>query len=432
MTLDAHALALDPADGDRARTPTLVDAAGPRPAPVATAGEIAWPRPTIDLTRTNAEVMTFFGENRDLEAVAVLKEGAPVGLLNRKTFLEAYVKPFAREVFGRRSCAEWMDRTPLLVDAKTPVDQLVRAAIAAGAKVLKDGFITTAGGRYDGIGTGFALVEAMSALEVERSRRLVESIAYASMIQRSHLRTSDDELAAALADHGLVWEPRDVVGGDCYFFRRFPEGLFGAVLDCTGHGVPGAFMTLIALSYLEHAVTAQARAPGATLGGLNRYIKQVLRQRTAEADADGLTRSDDGLDGLCFWLPAGGTELEFAGAHLGIFVAHVGEGPAEHLVGERASVGYHDTSDDQTWPTRRAALRPGSLVAVATDGVFDQVGGLRRIALGRRRLADLFGSARALGARGAAGRLQDAVREWQGEEPRRDDLTLLVLAPRPA
>jgi hypothetical protein len=431
MTFES-ALQNDPAsDGSPDGAPAGAFGPSPwRPPAASTAGTLARPLPAVDVARTNDEVMAFLGAHPELESVAVLQEGAPVGLINRKNFLEAYVRPFAREVFGRRSCAEWMDRAPLRVDAATPVAELVRGAIAAGEKVLKDGFIATYQGRYDGIGSGFSLMEAMSALEVERSRKLLESIDYASMIQRSHLRASDAHLTAALADHGLVWEPRDVVGGDCYFFRHFPEGLFGAVLDCTGHGVPGAFMTLIALSFLEHAVTSDQREPGATLGGLNRYIKRVLGQGAAERP--GTARSDDGLDGVCFWLPRDGECVDVASAHLGVFIAHPGEGPAAYHAGHRASVGYHDTPDEHEWPARRHLLRPGSLVAVATDGVQDQIGGSRRIALGRRRVGDLLGSARARGARAAAACLHDAVVEWQGDEPRRDDLLILAFSPRAA
>ena len=400
--------------------------------PPATAGAIATAVPAVDLVRTNDEVMAFFAAHHGLEAVAVLEEGAPVGLINRKSFFEAYVRPFARELFGRRSCGEWMERAPLIVDEAMPVEQLVRSAVAAGAAVLKDGFITTHRGGYAGLGAGFSLMEAMSALEAERTRKLLESIDYASMIQRSHLRASDDQLAAGLSDFALVWEPRDVVGGDCYFFRRFGAGLFGAVLDCTGHGVPGAFMTLIALSFLDHAVTAERRDPGATLAGLNRYIKRVLGQRAGEGGRAGAPRSDDGLDGACFWIDADGEAIELAGAHLPVLVARPDGGPAESVPGARASVGYLDTPDDQEWPTRRVPLESGSLVAIATDGLYDQVGGFRGIALGRRRFAELVGAHRAGSARDVARRLLDALAAWQGDEPRRDDLTLLLLRARPA
>jgi hypothetical protein len=190
-------------------------------------------------------------------------------------------------------------------------------------------------------------------------------------------------------------------------------------------------MTLIALSFLEHAIAPDHHDPGATLSGLNRYIKRVLGQRAASG-GEGARRSDDGLDGACFWVPDDGASLEVASAHLPVLVVGQDGRPAESLAGERASVGYLDTPDDQEWPTRRIALAPGALVAVATDGVFDQVGGFKRIALGRRRVAELVGAHGALSARGVADRVREALAAWQGNEPRRDDLTLLLFRPRPA
>ncbi|MCW0038242.1 hypothetical protein OIO03_22370, partial [Acinetobacter baumannii] len=149
-----------------------------------------------------------------------------------------------------------------------------------------------------------------------------------------------------------LWEPRDVVGGDAYFCRATPQGLLGCMFACTGHGVPGAFMTLIALSFLEQAVapaglgtgtgtgtgtsTGAAIDPGALLGQMNRYIKRVLQQRTRDAQpawgapaapADGLPAektSSDCLDAALFLQSPCGTQLRFASARLDLLVAPPG------------------------------------------------------------------------------------------------------------
>jgi serine phosphatase RsbU (regulator of sigma subunit) len=115
-----------------------------------------------------------------------------------------------------------------------------------------------------------------------------------------------------------------------------------------------------------------------------------------------------------------------------VLVARPGGAPVETVAAERASVGYLETPEEQAWPTQRLALEPGSLVAVATDGFFDQVGGFRRIALGRRRVGELVGAHRAESAREIARRLRGALAAWQGDEPRRDDLTVLLFRARSA
>src|SRR5256885_12093133 len=105
---------------------------------------------------------------------------------------------------------------------------------------------------------------------------------------------------------------RDVVGGDFYQFSQDGDGWFATVADCTGHGVPGAFMTLIATSSLSQAIKEHGpRDPAALLGHVNRSVKQMLGQLDGK---DGTPGSDDGLDAACFWFEPAHRRLRFAGA----------------------------------------------------------------------------------------------------------------------
>ena len=89
-------------------------------------------------------------------------------------------------------------------------------------------------------------------------------------------------MSIGLPDAQLVWEPRDTIGGDFYHFASFDDGWFLAVADCTGHGVPGAFMTLISSSWLSQALSAMVRAiQRCLLRELNCSIKQSLGQTMA-------------------------------------------------------------------------------------------------------------------------------------------------------
>lgn len=394
------------------------------------AGQLAHALPVLDAAQTNEAAMAFWQAHPGQESAAVVREGRPVGLLNRHAFMEVWAQPFKRELFGRKACESWMDAAPLVVDAGLPLRELAARAVQAGTRALAHGFITVAAdGRYHGIGTGLALLEATSAAEAARARDVRASIEYASHIQRAQLEVSARELARACPDHALLWEPRDVVGGDCYFFRAHPRGLVGAVLDCTGHGVPGAFMTLIALSVLERAVEEAGAAlpdPGALLGALNAGIKRALGQREGEGGSrDG---SDDGLDGAAFVLPEGGRLMAWAGARLPLFVVR-GE-RVDVLEPSRVSVGYRDTPGDARWQTQALVLPQGALVALMTDGLPDQVGGLKGIPLGRRRIAETLSACAGLPAAEAAHTLRRVLADWQREEPRRDDLTALLLSPR--
>ncbi len=370
--------------------------------------------------------MRFWEAHPQQERVAVLQGERPVGLVSRTAFMEAWARPFQRELFGRRHCTLWMDGSPLTVEESVPVDALFQRALRAGGAALREGFVVTRGGGYAGVGSGSALLDAAAELDQLRTTRLLESIRYASILQRANLAASDRALAAGLPEHALLWSPREAVGGDCYFFRRLSGGLFGAVLDCTGHGVPGAFMTLIALSILERAIPdgAAFADPAAALQALHVGIRRMLDQ---ESGPEGLAgpASDDGLDGVCFLLPEGGGEIAFAAARLGMLVAPPGQDVVA-VEADRFSIGYRDTERDRRWTTRRVPLPPGSIVVVATDGVTDQVGGPRGIAFGRRRLAEAVRAAQERGPAAVRDGVAEALEAWQGAEPRRDDVTVLA------
>ncbi len=400
-------------------------------APLVTRAEqLSIPTDCVSPDDTNETVRELFARNESLETVAVVEQGHPIGLINRNLFMEHYARPFARDVFGRKSCIAFMDKAPVVVDATTPIEVLVKAAVDAGGRVLKDGFITTAHGQYLGLGTGYGLMKAMSDIESEKTRQLLSSISYASLIQRSHLAESDRVLQAHMPDHGLLWEPRDVVGGDAYFFRQTADGLLGCIFDCTGHGVPGAFMTLIALSFLEQAIdpARSGTDPGATLTAMHRYIQRVLQQRAGAQDANAAASkpSSDGLDAALFVLAPDGRSLRFAAARLSLLVAREGEDTITQVDGDKAGIGYAETADHQTWTTRDVPLGERSVVVVPTDGVIDQIGGPRQIAHGRRRLMQFMADHRGARARTLCQAFTASFREWQGTQRRRDDVSLLA------
>jgi serine phosphatase RsbU (regulator of sigma subunit) len=399
----------------------------PVTAPPGCAGDLVRALPTVAAATPNDRVMEFWRDHPDQEIAAVLDGERPVGLLSRQAFMESWAKPFQRELYGRRGCEALMDRHPLVVDVGDTVSILAARAVSAGARVLRYGFVACCDGRYAGVGTGFAILEASTAAESARAAQLLSNVEYASVIQRSQLETSRQELSAAWPASAVHWEPRDIVAGDCFLFRRRPEGLIGAVLDCTGHGVSGAFMTLIGLSVLERALDASGPAlpdPGALLGALNVGVKRALGQFGAGRAQS--ARSDDGLDGAVFVLPAGGDALSYAGARLPLLVA--GEGPVDVVAGTRVSVGYRATAEGQRWPSERVPLPASGALVLATDGVTDQIGGPRSLPFGRRGLTAAVAGASRRGAPAIVDAVVGALRAWQGAERRRDDVTLVVLS----
>lgn len=266
-----------------------------------------------------------------------------------------------------------------------------------------------------------------------KNHLIVESLNYARVIQQSYLRASRRDMADTLPDHCLHWEPRDVVGGDYIYFRRFDDGYFFAVIDCTGHGVPGAFMTLIMASYLNNLLAHDNRHdPAGLLARMNWAVKHALGQiegSSAAPDDDGEHASDDGMDAAFCWVDDVKHTLTYAGAKTPLFVIEPGAGEVVVLDGERKGVGYVGTPLDFTWRNQTIPLRPGTRVYATTDGLLDQVGtvdGDRRMAFGKRRFRSLILAQREAPMEAQRTAILAALAAHQGQEARRDDVSLFA------
>ena len=385
------------------------------------AEDLAVPTPLVTADQTNQDVLEVFATHRDLACLPVTDQGRPIGLINRSIFLSQMSKPYHRELYSRKSCIAFMDKEPLVVDATTSIDALTLRTVEYGEKALTEGFIVAREGQFIGLGHGLQLMRVVADMQAERNRQIMHSIDYASTIQRAMLRTSRDTLTTTLRDVALVWEPRDVVGGDFYHFAAYDDGWFGALADCTGHGVPGAFMTVLASSLLTQALDKLGpRNPAALLMAVNRGIKQMLGQNDR---APSISDSDDGMDAAFFWFENATRKLTFAGAKLSLFVLQPGQPDSEMVNGARMGVGYVNTDIEFTWQNHIVPTGPGTLVFVTTDGLIDQIGGPKEIAFGKRRVREAIFANRDAPASQISQAVLDVLRKWQGQQRRRDDLT---------
>lgn len=275
--------------------------------------------------------------------------------------------------------------------------------------------------------------------ETETSRRLsrqiVESIEYGSRIQQA-LLPDPAVLTDRTAELAVSWLPRDVVGGDIYWWHPTPDGFLLVLADCTGHGVPGAFMTIIVSSCLNALTDApEAQDPAWLLDTLNSMVKRSLRQTRARRGPD------DGLDAAACVVSRSRAELRFAGARLGLIVRETPNDPWRDIRGDAVSIGYARSPEGIAFQTHRLSLASGLTGVLVTDGLFDQIGGGRGRPLGRSRfleiLAEATAGAEAQGLSAAVGSLIARVESWRGDLPVLDDRTVLAFrldptTPRPA
>ncbi len=260
----------------------------------------------------------------------------------------------------------------------------------------------------------------------EANEKIMDSIRYAKLIQTSLLPNLDGG-KIYLPNSFVIWMPKDVVGGDIFFKDNFESGFVLAVIDCTGHGVPGAFMTMIASSGLRRIIKDEGcRDPAQILKQLNFIVKTSLQQDKEDA------LSDDGLDAaICFvsdlsW-PGDANPyffaLTFAGARLPLFYAH--EDEVHVIKGDKQSLGYKKSDLNFNFTNHTVKLEKGMSFYMATDGFVDQLGGKRERRFGSKRFKELLRKNASLPFEGQRDLMLQAFEEHRGDYEQQDDVTVV-------
>jgi len=250
-----------------------------------------------------------------------------------------------------------------------------------------------------------------------------ESIEYASLIQHSLIPPSD-EIRAHFAEYFVIWHPKDIVGGDIYFFENFSEGeeciLF--VIDCTGHGVAGAFVTML-VKAIERQITSNIKlkdgivSPAKMLSVFNKSMKSLLKQENDDAI------SNAGFDGAIIYHNKKSGVLKFAGAHIPLF--YVEDGELKTIKGDRQSIGYKKSDGNFEFSEHTIKTKEGMCFYVTTDGYLDQNGGEKGFPFGKKKFSAMIEQNYMESFADQQEIFIDALYEHQKDEMRNDDITLI-------
>ncbi|MGV6862760.1 MAG: SpoIIE family protein phosphatase, partial [Putridiphycobacter sp.] len=203
----------------------------------------------------------------------------------------------------------------------------------------------------------------------EQKREIEDSINYAKRIQDA-LLPIDAEMKSHLPKSFVLFRPKDIVSGDFYWFTKKENKLVVVCADCTGHGVPGAFMSMIGSDRLNIIVNERHEtSPGKILSNLNRAIKMTLKQ-----EGDNKDSTKDGLDAAICTIDLATNELIYAGANRPLWVVQNDE--LEEIKATKVAVAGF-TPDDQIYEEHRIKLNEGMKFYMSSDGYADQFGGVK-------------------------------------------------------
>jgi serine phosphatase RsbU (regulator of sigma subunit) len=217
-----------------------------------------------------------------------------------------------------------------------------------------------------------------------------ESIEYASLIQEA-LIPDIDLINQHFKDSFIHWEPKDTVGGDIYLFdglRNKNECLLMCI-DCTGHGVPGAFVTML-VKAVEAQVLLEIRnspdldiSPSWIMGYFNRTIKTLLKQEEKSSN------SNAGFDGGIIYYNKEKSVIKFCGAQTPLFYVD-NDGKLTTIKGDRYSVGYKKCDMNYVYKESTIQVEEGMRFYCTTDGYLDQNGGEKDFPFGKKRFTKII------------------------------------------
>jgi serine phosphatase RsbU (regulator of sigma subunit) len=249
-----------------------------------------------------------------------------------------------------------------------------------------------------------------------QKQEITSSIAYASRIQHAML-PEDNLLKKSFSDHFILFRPRDIVSGDFYWIAGEGGRVFFTAADCTGHGVPGAFMSMLGISSLNDIINSDTTLSASqVLGLLRERVKISLKQTGREGEAA------DGIDmALCIYDP-GSSTIEFAAAYNSML--HFRGARMKEYRGDRMPIGIF-YGEKPHFRNHIIKLNQGDVIYLFTDGYADQFGGPDQTKYKVKNLKLLLSSIKDLPMVEQKRILEEEFGRWKGEQEQVDDVTVI-------
>jgi serine phosphatase RsbU (regulator of sigma subunit) len=276
-------------------------------------------------------------------------------------------------------------------------------------------------------------IEIQRDLVVSQNREITASISYAQRIQEAVL-PSDAYMTEVMPEHFVLYKPRDMVSGDFYWIRRIKNYLVVVAADCTGHGVPGAFMSMLGISFLNEQVSkSRMDPPGEILNRLRKKVKDTLSQQGK------VEEQKDGMDMALAMIDMEEKDLEFGGAYNPLYLIRKAAASDDHLMkyfalevdgyrlyhlkGDCQPVGIYSMASD--FSTKKIKLLEGDTIYLFSDGFADQVGGPRNKKFMSRNFKKTLLSIHHLSMKEQKKHLDDTLENWRGKNEQVDDILVM-------
>jgi serine phosphatase RsbU (regulator of sigma subunit)/Tfp pilus assembly protein PilF len=264
----------------------------------------------------------------------------------------------------------------------------------------------------------YSEIEEKNHLVEEKNKEILDSIFYAKRIQTA-LLASDKLLTNHLPEHFVLYKPKDIVSGDFYWAKSVNDNFLICAADCTGHGVPGAFMSLLGVSYLNEIVRDKAVNSPAEV--LNKLRTEIIHSLNTELSEDEYA-VNDGMDiALCNY-KFNSMKLQFSCANNPLWLLR--ENKIIEYKADKFPVGkYH--GDLQNFSNNEIDLKKGDIVYILTDGYADQFGGPSGKKFKYKPLQELLVANHQKPMQEQKQLLNEVIDAWRGNLEQVDDILII-------
>lgn len=268
------------------------------------------------------------------------------------------------------------------------------------------------------------IIKDMNDVLVEKNKNITDSIIYAQYIQKA-LLPSSDILNAVTSDYFILNKPKDILSGDFYWTKQCGDSLYFAVGDCTGHGVPGAIMSVLGLSMLNEIAREYTFYPPYLI--LNELRRKIIYSLHQEGNS---LENHDGMDvGLCM-LNLDSLTLQYAGAHIPLFILRLNRNSGMYELikrhADRMPVGKHP-NEKMSFSNHSIDLQEDDRVFLFSDGYISQFGGEHNKTFKISRFLDLLLNIQHHPLPDQAAILEEEIIKWRGANEQADDIMVFGL-----
>ncbi len=262
-------------------------------------------------------------------------------------------------------------------------------------------------------------VQAKSRELERKNKDITASIHYAKKIQDATL-PHQWKLQQYFAGSFIFYKPRDIISGDFYWYKVKGDKLIVSVADCTGHGVPGALLSMIGSTKMNDIISnADVDAPDQMMRKLDEELRQVLQQSVQSSGPQ------DGMDVVICEIDLNTHHLRICSALGNVYVAQ--NNRVHKISGDRNSIGGHNFGKEKKFTLHEMQMKPGDTLYLASDGYQDQFGGSNGKKLKRSGFMDLLLQISTLPAQDQHHAIVEYFDQWKGELEQVDDVLVLGL-----